>query len=78
MNSQRLVPDYQINPYVSHSSIRPLVDDYNYRPQGPVNILPRQTYDYITTSNSVTQIQQKKYHNNINRIIPSVFFKNSY
>lgn len=64
MNSQRLVPEYRINPYVSHASIRPYIDDYTYRPTGPVDLIPRPTYDYITTSNSVSQIQQKKYQKN--------------
>lgn len=72
MNSQRLVPEYRINPYVAHSSIRPLVDEYKYRPYSEIFLVPRMTYDYITTSNSVSQIQQKKYQKNLEVNVPAI------
>ena len=78
MNSHSLVPENEINPYVNHSSITPFVDSYNYRPPGSFYCIPRNTYNYVTTSNSVSVIDQKKYQNNVNRIIPAQFFQNTF
>jgi len=75
-NSRTLAPEYTINPYTNNSFIRTYVDDYNYRPPGQVKDVPRETYNYIKTSNSVTTVRQKIYTDNISRIVPAVNFMN--
>lgn len=75
MNSQREVPENEIYPFASYSTIRPFVDRYAYRPAGAVVNIPRETYKYIYTNGAITYVDTKKFHNNVNTLTPSVFFQ---
>jgi hypothetical protein len=76
MNSHRLVPEREIYPFISTETIRPFVDNYKYRPRGDVIDVSKPTYKYITTSNSVTRVDIKKFHNHVNELVPAFNFRN--
>jgi hypothetical protein len=78
MNSQRLVPDNQIYPFVRTVSIRPLVDNYAYRPAGYAVTIPNPTYKSVQTNGSVSYITERKFQTKFTTINNTPFFKNSY
>lgn len=75
MNSHILVPENQIYPFASYSTIRPFVDAYAYRPAGAVVNIPRDTYHYAQTNGAVTYVSTRKFQNNITTLQPNKYFQ---